>query len=92
MHTQDLELIVLGMVLAKPELLKGLPKLAGGHLAELAAGRTRKLQMALGDHVTVAQDRTLENILAEWRRRCEHRQRVDDATKELRLAQLGVLP
>ena len=89
MNTQDLELIILGIVLARPELLHDLPTVAGGHLAELAAGRMDKMQRSLGKHVSVAAGKTCDNVLSEWRRRCEHTNRVAAATMALRMAQMG---
>ena len=89
METRDLELIILGIVLAKPELLADLPVIAGGQLAELAAGRLDKMQKSLGNHVPVAAGKTCDNVLSEWRRRCEHTNRVAAATMALRMAQMG---
>lgn len=90
MTTHDLELVVLGMVLQQPALLKSIATSPGGVLAELSSGRQLKLQDMLGPNVQVATTKTAENVLAEWNRRMKHDNAVRVARQRLHMAQLGI--
>ena len=67
MTSHDLELLVIGAVLARPTLLKELPVL-DGPLQGLADGKTGKLQEFLGAILVEGDGKTLDNVIAEWTR------------------------
>ena len=90
MNTHDLELVILGMVLQNPELLKSLATRPGGVLSELLAGRVRKLSEILGPNMLVVNHETAANVTAEWNRRMAQQAKVRAAHQQLRMAQLGV--
>ena len=84
MTDRELELVVLGMVLANPELLKDVD--GWRVIQELQGGSTRGTKVMLGN-IKVERGKTVENVLAEWRRRAESWRAVHEARQALFKAQ-----
>ena len=85
----ELELVVLGMVIQNPELLKSLVTRPNGVLADLQLGSIVKLKQVLGPNVAIGSGFTAANVIAEWNRLMAHEERVRVAHQQLRMAQLG---
>lgn len=82
MTTRDLELVVLGILLADPSKRPNVQATARSILSKISNGDATHLRLFLGN-VKVEPGKTADNVIAEWNRRVEADAEVERVTAAL---------